>query len=479
MTGSTPNRNGRTRRRPADRGRARPRLEGLEDRCLLAPTITEFPVPATNAGPYDITAGPVGNLWFTDGGTGSIGMINPTNDTINEFPVPTPHGPPHAITAGPDGNLWFTETLANNLGMINPATHAITQFAVPTAKRNGSSQQFGITAGSDGNLWFTEPTAGRIGMINPATHTITQFAVPTGPNGICVGPDGNVWFTGGSEIGMINLATHAITEFATTSATTRITAGPDGNVWFTELSGKIGMIDLTHNYAVSEFPVPTAGAGPGAISAAPDGNLWFTEGIGNVATINPATHAITEYPIPYANAYPIGITAGPDGNVWFADRGNGSIGVVTLNPTSSMHLVVTQQPPSSVTAGSGFGLTLQAEDSSNNPVTSFNGTVTVGLATSPGGTTLGGTVTVAASGGVATFSGLTLTQVASGYTLYVSSSGPTSTTTNPFNVISSATSSALAAPSTATTPNPLLAPLVLDSPDLWDGLGFKKRPRSV
>ena len=72
--------------------------------------------------------------------------------------------------------------------------------------------------------------------------------------------------------------------------------------------------------------------------------------------------------------------------------------------------MVTQQPPSSVTAGSPFGLTVQAEDSSGNLVTSFNGTVTVVLANNPGGATLGGTLTATASGGVATFSGLTLDQ---------------------------------------------------------------------
>ena len=85
--------------------------------------------------------------------------------------------------------------------------------------------------------------------------------------------------------------------------------------------------------------------------------------------------------------------------------------------------MVTQQPPASVTAGSGFGLTVEAEDSSGNLITSFNGTVTVALASNPGGATLGGTLTVTASGGVATFSGLTLTKAASGYTLVVTSGG--------------------------------------------------------
>jgi hypothetical protein len=46
-------------------------------------------------------------------------------------------------------------------------------------------------------------------------------------------------------------------------------------------------------------------------------------------------------------------------------------------------------------------------------------------------------------------------------------------------VVGSATSIALAVTTTTSPPDPLLAPLVLDSPDLWDGLGFKKRPRSI
>ena len=61
----------RARRRSADRVRARPRLEGLEDRCLLS--ITEFPVPTANSEPYGITAGPDGNLWFTETGQARSG----------------------------------------------------------------------------------------------------------------------------------------------------------------------------------------------------------------------------------------------------------------------------------------------------------------------------------------------------------------------------------------------------------------------
>lgn len=39
--------------------------------------------------------------------------------TIIEFPVPTVNGTPDGITAGPDGNLWFTEGIGNKIGRIS------------------------------------------------------------------------------------------------------------------------------------------------------------------------------------------------------------------------------------------------------------------------------------------------------------------------------------------------------------------------
>jgi streptogramin lyase len=443
MTLSTRYRTARDRRRSADRTRARPRPEGLEDRCLLAPTITEFPVPTANAllgNANGITAGPDGNLWFAEDGASKIGMINPTTHAFNEFATPTANAGPRGITAGPDGNLWFTEFKSGSvskIGMINPATDVISEFATPTA----NAGPFGIAAGPDGNLWFTELQANKIGEINPTNHAISEFPVPAARHqvgaageGIGAGPDGNIWFSGGG-IGMINPTTHAISEFPIPSGNGAegISAGPDGNIWFADPSGdKIGMINPATD-VISEFAVPTAGADPSRITAGPDGNLWFDGDTGILGEINPTTHAISDFPIPYTNTGPFGITSGPDGNVWFEDAGSNAIGVVTLVANAD-HFVVTQLPPSSITAGSPFGVTVQADDRSGNLDPSFNGTVYVALANNSGGTTLGGTPSVTASGGVATFSGLSLTTAAIGYTLQVSASGVDSVTTSAITV---------------------------------------------
>ena len=109
-------------------------------------------------------------------------------------------------------------------------------------------------------------------------------------------------------------------------------------------------------------------------------------------------------------------------------------------------------------------------------MTTASGTVSVAFANNPTGATLGGTTGVIASQGVASFTNLTINKTGSGYTLGVSRSGLTSATSNPINVTKNGqTASTLFAPAGNPATDLPLAPLVLDSPDLWDGLRFKKR----
>ncbi len=128
-----------------------------------AGVITEFPLPTSQSWPVGITAGPDGNLWFTESNSNNIGRITP-NGVITEFPIPTSANSPDGITAGPDGNVWFTGEGSNNIGRITP-NGAITEFPLPTSQ-DGSN---GIAAGPDGNLWFTEGNRGNSGKIGRIT----------------------------------------------------------------------------------------------------------------------------------------------------------------------------------------------------------------------------------------------------------------------------------------------------------------------
>ena len=75
---------------------------------------------------------------------------------------------------------------------------------------------------------------------------------------------------------------------------------------------------------------------------------------------------------------------------------------INVTTVTATHLVVTMQPPGSVTAGNAFGLTVTAEDGSGNAAPSFNTPITVALAGSSGTVLLGGTLTATPTNGVAT-----------------------------------------------------------------------------
>ena len=95
--------------------------------------------------------------------------------------------------------------------------------------------------------------------------------------------------------------------------------------------------------------------------------------------------------------------------------GDGNDLVLTNIAGPATHLVVSTQP-ATATAGSSFALTVTAEDADGNVATSFTGSETIAIASGPSGGTLSGTLAASATGGVATFSGLTLNK-AGGYAL--------------------------------------------------------------
>jgi hypothetical protein len=68
-------------------------------------------------------------------------------------------------------------------------------------------------------------------------------------------------------------------------------------------------------------------------------------------------------------------------------------------------------------------LVVLVEDARGNVATGYDGSVTVGLANDPGAGLIGGTLTVMARDGVATFTGLTLDGVGIGYKLFVTAEG--------------------------------------------------------
>src|SRR5439155_1053851 len=132
-----------------------------------------------------------------------------------------------------------------------------------------------------------------------------------------------------------------------------------------------------------------------------------------------------------------------------------------ITPGTATQWAFTQQPSTTV-AGAAISPAVQvtALDPAGNPVSSFTGSVTVWLGSDPGGSTLGGTTTVAAVNGVATFF-VSLNKAGTGYTLTASASGFATVTSTTFDITpGTATQLALTVQPTNTVAGGAITPAV-------------------
>lgn len=337
-------------------------------------TIKEYTIPTANDKPFDIVAGPDGNVWFDsdnlDINTNNfidrqIGRITPT-DAIEMYPLPPGGGWPGSMTLGPDGNIWFDEYIPAQFGRITPSG-AITEYQSPLL--SGGSAPSGLVRGPNGNLWFTDVNPTRVGRISQ-TGVITEFPLPTvntslGP--IIVGPDGNLWCREEAFDPSSDPSSHpdsiwritpagGMTQFSLrhvpiNGESEDLVIGPDGNLWFPE-TGANAIGRITPAGAVTEFPLPTAGSGPFDLTIGPDRNLWFLDpNTGRLGRITPAG-AITEFPISNPKAELGLLTLGPDGNFWFQEFVSDRIGRITpAGVVTEFPIPTAKSQPSSLIVG--------------------------------------------------------------------------------------------------------------------------------
>src|SRR5579875_2073073 len=314
-----------------------------------APTITEY---STNgADPLELTFGPDGSIWYTDGSY--VYEMSPSGTNVG--PIATSAYSDNAAgIVNAAGDIWFTD--GSDIGCIIPGSPAtVTTFPIPAPTgSSGTPYADGITAESAGTgafLWFTDIGTNTIDnwAVDPQCghHSGSQLQFPlmgaqlgascgcnqrTYAHSIAVGPNGNVWFAenGSQRIGEMTPSGSMVGQFpappATLSGTPAgIAVGPDGNLWFTENSGTADVVGrLTPSGAVTEFPLPAGSGFSSDIVNGPDGNRWFTAGH-SVGCMNTAGNSAL-YALPTASANPIGITVGTDGAIWFAENLGGNIG---------------------------------------------------------------------------------------------------------------------------------------------------------
>jgi hypothetical protein len=131
---------------------------------------------------------------------------------------------------------------------------------------------------------------------------------------------------------------------------------------------------------------------------------------------------------------------------------------ILLGPASQ--LVYTAQPATTSAGTVLAAVKVAAQDAAGNTVTTFTGNVTLSISVNPGAGTLGGTTTIAAAAGVATFSDLWINKSGTGYRL-LASSGALNNTSAAFSITGgAATHLAFTVPPVTTAAGVAIAPAV-------------------
>ncbi len=324
-------------------------VEALEGRTLLSagggtiiqPTpLPPVPAPGPISGSAVLSAsslvqGPDGNVWFTDPNTNSVGRETP-DGTITEFPLPTSDAGPDKIVAGSDGNLWFLETYADQIARVSPGG-AVTEFPLPQNASPGA-----LAAGTAGNLWFVDDSNNDIGKITTAGK-VTEFAVD--PNSFTLndslvqGSDGNVWATAIDDSGngaLVKMTPAGkVSSVSLSGYPSDITVGLDGNL-YVACDSEIDRV--TTAGTVTSFPLP-GNDGTFGITTGPDGALWFGTYGSNAMGRMTTDGSVVEFDPPGLSHYGFvnAITSGPGQKIWYAsDSLDGTDPITPFDPKNAL-----------------------------------------------------------------------------------------------------------------------------------------------
>ncbi len=331
--------------------------------CLLirqaqAITINEYTIPTADSRPFQIIAGPDGNMWFTELTGGKIGRIT-TSGVISEFSLPNHFCQPEWIAAGPDGNLWFTESCppptGHRIGRITP-NGVVTEFSLP----NPSESPVSLIAGKNGALWYL--IGGRkIGKVL-MDGSITEITLPVGNfnaiSKLVADAVGNLFFVQTRSDNFPMPAEYFLGKltpdgkFSETSlgqlrlfTITDLAIGPDGKLWFSAINGPEasfgdafnGLRQVNSDGLPSQTFIATRSLRPEQFISGPDGRFWLLTLDGLLGRVALNGSVTTYDPGDFSFSVPV---KGSDGALWSVDRSKNVISKLT--PDAPNGVIVTR-----------------------------------------------------------------------------------------------------------------------------------------
>jgi hypothetical protein len=443
-----------------------------------------FTVQPTNAAP-GVSVSPAVQIVVQDAGGNAVS----TATTSITVAITTGTGTSGAVLGG-----TLTQAAVNGVATFNNLTvdktgTGYTLSATATALTGGTSSAFAITAGVATNLAFTvQPTTVASGVsVSPAVQVLVQDAggntVLTATTSVTIALTAGTG-TSGALLGG-TLTQSAVNGVATFNdlAVDKVGTGYTLTVSATGLTGGASTafaVTAGTGTRLAVIVQPTNATSGAAIT--PAVQVEVDDGAGNRVTTSTASITLTIGANPGTATLGGTVTASAvSGVATFSNLTLNKIGTgytlvaaatgLTSSTSSAFNVLVgaasavafAVQPPSSATVGSALSPSLQVtvRDASGNTVTTATTSITVALLGNAAGAILGGTTTVSAVAGVATFSNLTLDKPGQGFTLQATATGLTSVTSTTFVAIGPATKLAFNVQPTASIRNATIAPSVV------------------
>ncbi len=460
--------------------------------CQINMTGTGYTLTATSAGltgavssTFNITTslGPASKLGFEASPNGGNGAAVWTTQPV--VAVQDANG--NTITSGTGSNASITLSIAGGTGaggatlacnnntvtasagvasfagcQINLASVGYKLTATASGLTNGTSASFSITVGPATKLAFTTQPGGGTGG-TPWTQQPVVMVQDAGGNTVA-GSSASIALAvaAGTGSGVLNCTSNPLgatagvatfvgckinlagTDYALTASSSGlstatsgafdVTIGPATRLIFgTEPSGAVAGTA----FSVQPVVIVKDAGGDNITTSSASITLSLTTGSGTLACTGSDTLAASSGLASFAGCQ---ISASGTGDVLTASAsGLTSAQSTAFNVETSVgaaaRLAFTVQP-ANTEVGIAISPAVQVTvvDSNGVPVTSATNQITLTL---NGSATLGGGGTISASGGVATFSILTVGTAGTGYTLQATATGLTSATSNAFNVFSS------------------------------------------
>jgi hypothetical protein len=399
------------------------------------------PAKVVVAAPATVTAGSTFDVTATvEDAQGNVETSY--NGNVLLFPLSAPPGvaesaiivPVHAV----NGVATFTESLTS-------AGNYSLQVGVGVAT---GSAHFTVTPAAATHLAFVGGPMSSVGV--GAAFGVT-VAVEDAFGNVATGYSGNVTLAlvGGAGVSLAGSASAKVANGLAAFTGLSLT-GPGTNLGLVASSGSLAKATTS----VTAYPLV-------AITTAPPATVQAGSSFGLTVTVEDSSgHAVAGYNGPVSVTLLGGVAllgkttvtahagvavftglsiydAGSNYKL-LATAGSGNASAasarVTVTPAPVSRLVLLTTPATTQAAGSRFGLSVAAEDAFGNVITDYTGPVTLSLLGGPAHAGMKGVLTVTPHAGVAVFTGLSLDQAGSGYSVKASSGKLTAAATGGMTV---------------------------------------------